>query len=241
MAGRMVSKLCYINQLLPAYYSIFPPPTKAPSRAVILFKVTFVRADTPIHCLYNKAVLWSIYQPLSEDFTCSIVWTPDPTREEGSGEYRGLQVVCQRTELGNLKMSNQNWGDVICDGSNWSVLNYNCAFDDKGLANHCNLARKCLAGMPRSLNSATFLFQISNAIGSTIYGQILLQFSKFLCSTVCSLPVISLTRTLVGWSDVRSLINTDGSIPALKTLPGKVFSQTLPRGLGLGSRLSTSV
>jgi len=24
-------------------------------------------------------------------------------------------------------MTNQNWGDVICDGSNWSVLNYKCA------------------------------------------------------------------------------------------------------------------
>jgi len=33
-------------------------------------------------------------------------------------------------------MSNQNWGDVICASSNWSVLNYNCAFADKGLANH---------------------------------------------------------------------------------------------------------
>ena len=42
-----------------------------------------------------------------------------------------------------------------------------------------------------------------------------------------SLPAISLTQTLVGWSDVFSLINTDGSIPALKTLPGKVFPQTL--------------
>ena len=86
--------------------------------------------------------------------------------------------------------------------------------------------------MPGLSNSANFLFQIFNAIG-----QALLQFSKFLCSTVYSLPVISLTRTLVGWSDVPSLINAHGSIPALKTLPGKVFPQTLPRGLGLGSRL----
>ena len=81
-------------------------------------------------------------------------------------------------------------------------------------------------------NSANFLFQIFNAIG-----QVLLQFSKFLCSIVYSLPVISLTRTLVGWSDVRFLINTDGSISVLKTLPSKVFLQTLPCGLGLGSRL----
>ena len=40
--------------------------------------------------------------------------------------YRGLQVICQRTELENLKITNQNWGDVICDGSNWSVLNCFC-------------------------------------------------------------------------------------------------------------------
>ena len=56
-----------------------------------------------------------------------------------------------------------------------------------------NLAWKCLAGMPRLLNSANLLFQISNVIG-----QVLLQFSKFLCSTVHSLPVINRTRTLVG-------------------------------------------
>ena len=92
----------------------------------------------------------------------------------------------------------------------------------KGLGN--NLAQKCLAGMPGLLNSENFLFQIFNTIG-----QALLQFSKFLPSTLYSL--------LVGWSDVRSLINTDGSIPALKTLPGKDFPQTLPCGLGLGSRL----
>ena len=91
----------------------------------------------------------------------------------------------------------------------------------------CSVAR-----MPVSLNLANFLFQIFNTIG-----QVLLQFSKFLCSTVYSLPVISLTWTLAGWNDVCSLINTDGSIPALKTLPGKVFALTLPRGLGLGSRL----
>jgi len=101
----------------------------------------------------------------------------------------------------------------------------------KGLGN--NLARKCLAGMWRLLNSAThFLFQIFN-----VMGQALLQYSKFLCSTVYSLPIINWTWMLVGWSDVRSLINTDSSIPALKTLPGEVFPQTLPRRLGLGSRL----
>ena len=42
----------------------------------------------------------------------------------------------------------------------------------KGLGN--NLARKCLAGMPRFLNSANFIFQILNAIG-----QVLLEFSNF--------------------------------------------------------------
>ena len=89
--------------------------------------------------------------------------------------------------------------------------------------------------MPRLLDSANFLFQIFNVIG-----RVLLQFSKFLCSTVYSLPVINQTWMLVGWSDVHSLINTDGGIPALKTLPGKVFPQTLPRGLGLGSRLTST-
>ena len=44
-----------------------------------------------------------------------------------------LRHVCYEIII----MSNQNWGDVICDSSNWSVLNYNCAFAaDKGLANH---------------------------------------------------------------------------------------------------------
>ena len=47
------------------------------------------------------------------------------------------------------------------------------------------------------------LFQIFNMIGL-----LLLQFSKFLCSTVYLLPVISLTRTLIGWTDTLSLINT---------------------------------
>ena len=60
-----------------------------------------------------------------------IHWFPNPVP--------WLQVICQRTELENLKMSNQNWGDVIFDSSNWSVLNYNCAFAEKGLANHSTL------------------------------------------------------------------------------------------------------
>ena len=57
-----------------------------------------------------------------------------------------------------------------------------------------NLARKCPVGMSQFLNSANFLFQIFNAIG-----QVLLRFSKFLCYTVYSLPVIGLTRMLHGW------------------------------------------
>ena len=77
--------------------------------------------------------------------------------------------------------------------------------------------------MPRFLNSANFLFQIFNTIGP-----LLLQFSKFLCSTVYLFPVISRTRTLVGWIDVLSLINTTGSIQTVKTLPGIVYCQTLP-------------
>ena len=47
-----------------------------------------------------------------------------------------------------------------------------------------NLARKYPARMPQFLNSANFLFQIFSAIG-----QVLLQFSKFPCSTVYLLPV----------------------------------------------------
>jgi len=94
-----------------------------------------------------------------------------------------------------------------------------------------NRAWKCLAGMPRFLNSANFPLSDLQCdwSGTTI--------SKFQCSTIYLLPVVSLSQTLVGWSDVLSLINTDGSILSLKTLPGKVFPQTLPRGLGLGSRL----
>jgi len=33
-------------------------------------------------------------------------------------------------------MTKWNFGDVICDGCNRSLLNYNCAFADRGLANH---------------------------------------------------------------------------------------------------------
>ena len=48
---------------------------------------------------------------------------------------------------------------------------------------------------------------------------------------------------LVGWSDVLSLINTDGSLPALRTLPGKIFSPdpSSHSQKGLGSRLLEDV
>ena len=52
---------------------------------------------------------------------------------------------------------------------------------------------------------------------------------KISISTIYSLPVISRTRMLVDACGILSLINTDGSIPALKTLQGKIFHQTLHR------------
>ena len=53
---------------------------------------------------------------------------------------------------------------------------------------------------------------------------------KISTSTVYLLPVISRTQTLIGWTDVLSLINTCGSIPTVKTPPGIVTGsfQTLP-------------
>ena len=77
--------------------------------------------------------------------------------------------------------------------------------------------------------TANFLFQLFNTIG-----QVLLCFSMFYHIRFLSLFKL---KRLVGWSDVLSLVNTDSSIPALKTLPGKIFPQTLPRWLGLGPRL----
>ena len=59
----------------------------------------------------------------------------------------------------------------------------------KGLGN--NLARKC----PMVFKFCKLHFQIFNVIG-----QVLLQFSNFLCSTVYSLPVIRRTQTLVAWN-----------------------------------------
>ena len=89
-----------------------------------------------------------------------------------------------------------------------------------------------------SFKSCKLHFQIFNAIG-----QVLFQFSKFLCSTVYLLPVISKTWMLVGWCGILSLTNTDGSIPVFKTLSGKVFHQTLSRLARRvwGSRLKVSM
>jgi len=85
--------------------------------------------------------------------------------------------------------------------------------------------------MQQILNSANFPFQIFNTIG-----QALLQSSKFLFDHIY--PFIT-TWTLVGWCGVLSLINTDSSIPALKTLPGQGFSPDPSCSCqnGLGSRL----
>ena len=110
-------------------------------------------------------------------YTC-VVWTPDPTHEEGSGEKPCLEV--------------SSWNTTVSEFS-----------------------KLPLSDLQRDWSGTT----------------------PILCSTLYLLPVIILTQTLVGWSDVGSLINTDSSIPALKTLPGKLFPQTLPHGLGLGSRL----
>ena len=51
--------------------------------------------------------------------------------------------------------------------------------------------------------------------------------------------VINVTQMLVGWCGVLSLFNTDGSISALKSLPGNVLSvPSLPGKKGLGSQLA---
>ena len=52
----------------------------------------------------------------------------------------------------------QNWGDVICDGSNWSVLNHNRTFADKGLVNN----GICSTG------NTNFTFELTN-FGLTFY------------------------------------------------------------------------
>ena len=72
----------------------------------------------------------SCHMSLARLVYVTLVSCPDPThghKGRGSG-YCALQVSCQRKELENVKMTNQNWGDVICDGSNWSVLKYKLHF-----------------------------------------------------------------------------------------------------------------
>ena len=51
--------------------------------------------------------------------------------------YRGLQVICQWTELVNLQseLRNQNWGDIICDSSLLVSVELQLRFCCKGLAN----------------------------------------------------------------------------------------------------------
>jgi len=88
--------------------------------------------------------------------------------------------------------------------------------------------KKTLLGAVQLECHGFWIQQTSSFRSSTWLVPLLLQFSKFLCSTVYLLPVISWTRTLIGWTDVLSLINTCGSIPTIKTLPGIVICQTLP-------------
>ena len=89
------------------------------------------------------------------------------------------------------------------------------------------------SGMPWFLNLANSVFR------SSVIGQILLQFSMFYWVSYSS-SIISRTWTLVGWSDALSLLNTDGSIPALKThFWTKFFFLSRPRRV-LGSRLGST-
>ena len=101
------------------------------------------------------------------------------------------------------------------------------------------LAWKCIAGMPQLINLANLVFRSST--------QLVRYYSNFQNFHVLSIFTFCPSRTpmLVGWCSFLALINTNGSIPALKTLPGKVFYQTLPCAArkvwgamkGLGSRL----
>ena len=70
------------------------------------------------------------------------------------------------------------------------------------------------------------LSKLTHSVGrvSTIYHIVTVERSHV---TVCNTQARCRERWL---AEMRSfLINTDGSIPALKTLPGKVIPQTLPR------------
>ena len=85
------------------------------------------------------------------------------------------------------------------------------------------------------LKSITLPFQIQRD------WTVLLQYSKFQCSTIFSLSVISKTQTLVGLCAFRSLINTNDSIPALKTLCARFSPDSSSCDQkGLGARLDTN-
>jgi len=128
----------------------------------------------------------------------------------------------------------------ICPGVSLVPIKPICKEESGRISWNCTLTSTVCATDVFMLECHGFwIQQISHFKSSTAIGQILQQFSKYLCSTVYPLPVISLTETLVGWSDL-TLINTVSCIQVLKTLLGKVF-QTLPHGLGLGSRLSHSM
>ena len=73
--------------------------------------------------------------------------------------------------------------------------------------------------MPRLLNHANFVLRSSTQL--VIY---------YFIQNFHVQPYVHFLSSveLKHWLVILSLINTDGSIPALKTLPSKVFYQTLP-------------
>ena len=85
----------------------------------------------------------------------------------------------------------------------------------EGLGN--NLTRKCLAGMPRFLNPTNFIFRSSMRL--VRYYSNFQNFYPLLY--IHFLPLVELERLLAH--------QHRRSIPALKTLPGKVIPQTLLR------------
>ena len=123
----------YYWQMCHTHYP-FDPPVWLLSGNVRTFPIGRIQ-DNRISSRLSAALVSSIVLANSACFTSvkellyvrtcgqDVVSCPDPmhVRAIGSG-YRGLQVICQRTELENLKMTNQNWGDVICDGCDASML-----------------------------------------------------------------------------------------------------------------------
>jgi len=80
------------------------------------------------------------------------------------------------------------------------------------------------------LNSANYLFQIFNAIG-----QALLQFSNFyVLPYICFLSLVYLKRWL---AEVMFVPSSTLTVAFPRSRHFRVFPQTLPCGLGLGSRL----